>query len=142
MQAEIGNVTNVGRWTRRRGDGGRKEGGEGERDTRRGVEAARANLKAQLHEDKRFGKYPFFFARPERVRLRYRISALRAWTNGAIQICRSDSIKEKRSTSLPSLPLPSLSLSLVLSPRVSMDLRAGYTLPEIRIRELFPDESR
>lgn len=64
------------------GDGGRKEGGEGERDRRarrgrgEGVEAARANLKAQLHEDKRFGKYPFFFARPERVRLRYRISAL------------------------------------------------------------------
>lgn len=63
------------------GDGGRKEGSEGERDRRaqregEGVEAARANLKAQLHEDKRFGKYPFFFARPERVRLRYRISAL------------------------------------------------------------------
>lgn len=79
-----------------------------------GVEAARANLKAQLHEDKRFGKYPFFFARPERVRLRYRISALRAWTNGAIQICRSDSIKEKRSTPF-SL---SLFLSLVPSTRL------------------------
>lgn len=103
-----------------------------------GVEAARANLKAQLHEDKRFGKYPFFFARPERVRLRYRISALRAWTNGAIQICRSDSIKEKRSTPF-SL---SLSSSPSFPPRVSMDLHAGYTLPEIRIRELFPDESR
>lgn len=59
---------------------GRRQGGEGQARARRegegGVEAARANLKAQLHEDKRFGKYPFFFARPERVRLRYRISAL------------------------------------------------------------------
>lgn len=57
---------------RGRGTGARSRAWRGEE----GVEAARANLKAQLHEDKRFGKYPFFFARPERVRLRYRISAL------------------------------------------------------------------